>query len=88
MGIISGIVVYLCIWWVVIFCVLPIGNRPHNLEEFGTAGSAPENPQIKQKFIMTTIISAVLWLVVFGMIKMNVMDFRELAAQMAHEDYR
>ena len=42
MGLISGTLVYVIIWWLVLFMVLPWGNRPPDVVEDGHASSAPE----------------------------------------------
>ncbi|HRQ60201.1 MAG TPA: DUF1467 family protein [Alphaproteobacteria bacterium] len=86
----SGLVVFLCIWWTAIFMVLPWGNDPEPGREqapnefFGK--SAPANPRIKQKFIITTVVSIVIWLVVFALVESEVISFREIAEQLAIQD--
>ena len=40
----TGILVYVMIWWVVIFAVLPWGVRVPDEPEPGHAASAPETP--------------------------------------------
>ena len=82
MGIVSGIVVYICIWWVIIFCVLPIGvSRSDVGPEEGLAG-APKDAKIKQKFIATTLISAMIWIAIYVMIDLQLFDFRSMAEGM------
>jgi len=80
MNIVSGIVVYMMIWWTVIFAVLPWGARSPGVSVDGAAPSAPERPNLKIKFMATTIISAVIWAIVAIMIHYKVIDFRQLAA--------
>lgn len=82
MGVVSGIVVYLCVWWTLLFCTLPIGVRPHDDERYGTAGSAPEIPYLKEKFILTSLLSVVVWIIIYVMIEMRVVDFPALAEQL------
>lgn len=80
MGLVSGIAVYFMLWWVVIFAVLPFGgNKPPEDIEEGHATSAPANPRIKQKFIATTIISAVLWVVIDQLVRADVFSFYDMA---------
>ena len=89
MGIVSGIVVYLIIWWVIIFCTLPLWVNPqgnHDKVE-GTLAAAPKEPQLKKKIILTSIISAILWLGVYTLIEINVIDFRREANKMYVQDY-
>ncbi len=86
MSIVSGIVVYLCTWWVVLFCTLPIGVTPHQEEGTGTAGSAPLKPNLKFKFILTSIISAFIWVIIYLLLQSEIMNFYDVAEQMRTED--
>lgn len=65
MGPVTGIVVYLVIWWLVFFCVLPWGNKPPEHIEVGHATSAPANPRLWLKFGITTGIAAVLFVIAY-----------------------
>ena len=47
MGLISGTLVYVIIWWLVLFMVLPWGNRPPDVVEDGHAASALGNEPCK-----------------------------------------
>lgn len=80
MGLVSGIVVYICIWWTVIFCVLPVGLATH-YEEQGdhVAPGAPSSVNMTKKLIITTLISFVIWLIVYLMIDFDVFSFRQWA---------
>ncbi len=77
MGWLSGVVVYLLIWWVVIFAVLPFGVRPADKGDLGHAAGAPANPRLLLKMAVTTLISAVLWLGVYAVVASNLISFRE-----------
>jgi predicted secreted protein len=52
----------------------------------GNAASAPANPRLKQKFLATAVISAVIWVTVFLLIHFQVIDFYDIARQMSEED--
>lgn len=82
MDIVSGIVLYLLIWWTVIFAVLPWGNKAPDDPEKGFAGSAPINPRIKLKFIVTTVVAAILWLIIYALISAEVINFYDYAQSM------
>lgn len=86
MGWFTGIVVYLIIFWTALFAVLPWGNKPHYDENIGTAGSAPANPRILKKFLITAAISAMIWGVVYILIEIEIIDFYGIAEQMMTED--
>jgi predicted secreted protein len=79
MGLVTGIAIYLTIWWTVLFAVLPWGVVSHAQAgiDKGDGGdpAAPVNPKLKQKFLTTTWISAIVWVLVwavvhFGLIKL------------------
>ncbi len=67
MGIVTGIVVFVIIWWLVFFMVLPYGVRPPDSVKEGQDPGAPERPQLWRKAAVTTGIAVVLfgifWLV-------------------------
>lgn len=86
MDLVSGIAVYFMIWWVVLFMVLPWGYRPIENPELGHATSAPAKPHLKLKFLVTSGISAIIWLVVYLLVTHDVIDFRSIAAAMMQED--
>ncbi len=86
MNLISGIFVYFLIWWTALFAVLPWGNAPAKVPVNGHSTGAPANPRLKMKFIATTIVSAILWLLVFCLIKLDIIDFHGIASTMMKED--
>ncbi|MCC7305194.1 MAG: DUF1467 family protein [Alphaproteobacteria bacterium] len=75
----SGIVVFVMIWWTAIFTVLPWGLKR---DERGM----PDDPRLKQKILMTTLISAALWLVVYALIEADIISFREIARGIMEKD--
>lgn len=70
---VSAIVVYVIIWWLVLFMVLPFGvKQPDHVEE-GHMPGAPESPKLWKKALITSLIAAVLfggyyWLTESGLI--------------------
>ncbi len=86
MTVFTGVIVYLLVFWTVLFAVLPWGVSAIRDKAPELAGGAPENPRIKVKFLMTAIISAFLWIALYSLIKMDVIDFYEIATQMEEED--
>lgn len=73
----GGIVVFVMIWWTVIFIMLPIGNKQPEKHEAGMAYGAPANANLKKKLIATTIVTILLWFVVYACMEYKVIDFRE-----------
>tara|TARA_B000000532_G_C18809259_1_gene380618 strand:+ start:723 stop:977 length:255 start_codon:yes stop_codon:yes gene_type:complete len=81
MGITGSIIVYVCIWWIVFFSVLPVGIQS-NKEIFnekigGIDPGAPKNPKIAKKFIITTIISTIIFLVIYYLVKIDFLNLRK-----------
>ncbi|MEK7801239.1 MAG: DUF1467 family protein [Pseudomonadota bacterium] len=83
MSIVSGIVVYLLLWWTVVFCVLPFGMNPIKGNE-----GLPHNPKILQKALITTLISGILWVVIYVLIDHHVISFFDMAEHMATQDFK
>ncbi len=83
----SGIIVFLLIWWVALFTVLPLGVERDMGGPETTAHGAPKNANMKKKFLITTALSAIIWLVVFGLIEADIINFRDIADQMIDQDH-
>jgi len=77
MNIASGITMFVLIWWGVFFAVLPFGVRIPDAPEEGHAPSAPINPRIGTKMLVTTAIAAVLWAIAYWVIVSDFISFRE-----------
>lgn len=86
MNLFTSIIVFLMIFWTVLFAVLPWGNRAPDTPEKGMAGSAPANPRIKQKFVITFGISVLLWIIVAILVELQIIDFYEISRAMIEED--
>ena len=61
----SQFAIFLLIWFVVLFAVLPWGVRQTSEPEPGHDPGAPVNPNLGRKAIITTAISLLLWGVYF-----------------------
>ena len=78
MGVYTGIMVYVVTWWIVIFAVLPWGNNdPPDQVEQGHATSAPAKPKLLLKFLVTTIVSAIIWVAIDQAVRHGLISFRE-----------
>jgi predicted secreted protein len=69
-------VIFVIVWWLVLFMVLPFGARPPDKVEPGMAPSAPDRPRMALKVAITTVIAAaltalILWLVQSGVIQLR-----------------
>ncbi|SMY09207.1 DUF1467 family protein [Flavimaricola marinus] len=81
MGIVSGIVLFAVIWFLVLFVVLPLkmtsqGEAGEVVP--GTHSSAPANAQIGRKARITTIWALGIWAIVAGTILSGVITVRDL----------
>ena len=64
MDVLGLAILYLGVWWLTLFAVLPWGNRPpdHNDDTVrGSAGSAPARPRIKRKLLVNTLIATLVF---------------------------
>lgn len=78
MDIVSGIVVYILLWWWVFLMSLPFGVKaPKNIET-GHATSAPERPLIWRKVGVATIIAAILFIIVYWVIDSGTISLDKL----------
>jgi predicted secreted protein len=67
-GFVPGVVVFLIVWWMVFFTVLPL--RVVSQQEAGevvpgSESGAPSDPRLKWKMWLTTMITCGFWLVYF-----------------------
>ena len=82
MGITGSIIIYVMIWWIVFFSVLPIGIQSNN-EIFkdtieGSDPGAPKNPKIAKKFLITTIITSILFIVIYYLVNIGFLNLRNI----------
>jgi len=80
-GITGSIIVYVLIWWIIFFSVLPVGIQS-NKEKFkekieGVDPGAPINPKIGKKFLITTLITSIIFIVIYYLVKFNLLNLRE-----------
>ena len=84
MGPVTAISIYLVTWWVVLFTILPIGVTSHadagvDPGDGGDPG-APVEPNLKRKFITTTWVSAVVFAVLWLIIRFQLITLPQLPA--------
>lgn len=64
MNLTGGIVLYAVLWFLVLFVLLPIGQKSQaEAGEVvpGTPPGAPADPKLKKKALWATLIAAVIW---------------------------
>ena len=81
MGITGSIIVYVMIWWIIFFSVLPIGIQS-NKEVFkekieGMDPGAPKNPKIGKKFLITTYNYYYNFLVIYYLVNIDLLNLRK-----------
>jgi predicted secreted protein len=73
----TGIVVYVLVWWVVLFAVLPLWVTPAEPGELGYAAGAPRRPLMLRKLVVTSAVAAVIWLAIYVIVSGPWLSFRE-----------
>lgn len=74
----TGIVLYVMIWWISLFTVLPFGTQPvadHQGVPGGWRG-APERPRLLLKVAVTTLLAALIWIGCYLLITSPYLSFR------------
>ncbi|MFP3942416.1 MAG: DUF1467 family protein [Alphaproteobacteria bacterium] len=78
MGVTGSIVIYVVVWWLVFFAVLPWGvrsQRESGEEIEGTEPGAPVKPDLGRKALITSLIAAAIWVVIFAVVNAGVFEF-------------
>ena len=85
MAITSALVVLAVLWFLTLFCILPLrmesqGDRGDVVP--GTPASAPSNPRMRRKFLLTTIIAVALWIptclaIIYGYLSVDTINLYE-----------
>ena len=73
----TGVMVYLVIWWIILFAVLPLGVRRVENPGRGQERGAPERPDLRRKAIITSIVAAVLWIAFYLFHQADIFSFRD-----------
>lgn len=86
MTIFTSIIVFLLVFWTVLFVVLPWGNKRQDKKEDHHFGGAPIVHNMKKKFLITFLVSFLIWGIISFLISIEVIDFYEISRQMFAED--
>jgi predicted secreted protein len=83
MNIVSGFAIYFVIWWIVLFAVLPFDVASVGLNgetvELGHDPGAPVKPHLVKKAIVTTLISALLFLLGWWLLRSGIVDLERMS---------
>jgi len=77
-----AIAIYFICWWIVLFAILPLRIGPQPPEDardpFADAAGAPYAPNLARKFLITTIVSLVLFAVIYALIAFELVTLDSL----------
>ena len=81
MGITGSIIVYVMIWWIIFFSLLLVGiqsNKQVFKEKIGGMDpGAPKNPKIGKKFLITTLITTIIFAVIYYLVEIDLLNLRK-----------
>ncbi len=77
MSLLTAFFIYLLVWWVVIFTMLPLGVERNEETGKGYASGAPKNPDMKRKLILTTVVSFVIVVTMYILVEVGVIRWTE-----------
>lgn len=73
----TGIVVYVLVWWVTLFAILPLWVTHSESGAPGHDPGAPQRPLLGRKLALTTAIAAVIWLGIYLVVSSPWFSLRE-----------
>ena len=77
MSITGSLIIFVLIWWIIFFSLLPMDvDRKHKEMVEGVDKGSPENPKIIKKIIYTTIITSIIFIGIFMLVKYDYLNLR------------
>jgi predicted secreted protein len=72
-------IIYIIIWWIVFFAILPIDvNRAKTIKIEGEDLGSPENPKMLKKFLYCTGITTIIFSIIYLLIKFEYLNLRNI----------
>ena len=72
-------IIYIIIWWIVFFSILPIDvDRKKSIKIEGEDLGSPENPKMFKKFLYCTGITTVLFTIIYLLMKFEYLNLRNI----------
>ena len=72
-------IIYIIIWWIVFFAILPIDvNRQKSKKVEGEDSGSPANPKMLKKFIYCTGITTIIFLIIYLLMKFEYLNLRNI----------
>ena len=79
MSITGSAVIYIIIWWIVFFAILPIDVNRNKVNKIdGEDPGSPENPKMLKKFLYCTGITTVIFITIYLLIKFEYLNLRNI----------
>ena len=79
MSITGSLIIFVLIWWIIFFSLLPTDvDRKHKEMVEGVDKGSPENPKIIKKIIYTTIITSIIFIGIFMLVKYDYFNLRRV----------
>ena len=77
LSITGSLVVFVCLWWIIFFAILPIDvNREKKENIEGVDPGAPENPKILKKIGYSTLITSIIFIIIYLLVKYEYFNLR------------
>lgn len=77
-----AIAIYFICWWVVLFAVLPLRvgpqANPSDPDPLADAAGAPHSPNIALKFVITTVVSALIFGAIYAVFAFHIVTLDDL----------
>lgn len=77
MNALTAFFIYILLWWITLFTVLPIGVRRHGEQGRGHDAGAPLVPDLKKKLILNTLLSAAVLAVIYALTELDVIRWHQ-----------
>ena len=72
-------IIYIIIWWIVFFIILPLDvNRVKTNKIAGEDPGSPENPKMLKKFIYCTGITSIIFIIIYLLMKYEYLNLRNI----------
>ena len=81
MSLTGSIVIYVILWWLILFTVLPRDINSQKDKGYivqGTDPGAPSNPNIVKKLIITTAITSILFAIIYFLNYFDILNVRRI----------
>jgi predicted secreted protein len=91
MAVVFAISLYIVIWWIVLFAMLPIGVRTQAEEgevSPGTTESAPHLPMLLPKIVATTVVASLVFAALYMIIVHHVITLDQIPFLPRYESVR